>query len=208
MRLLITTWSDHKHLFGAGKATKKDVFEKIAKQFIQTSGRMVTGSQCLGKWGKLLKKQKEIEDHNNKSGNDKKSWKFYEELSQCLANDATINPVYTMESTLQLNDQHEINRSSQQNESDSDESPSESLAKATCTSESSDSSGKRSKAATKKRCRKKPKSRSSATEMLDFLQMYSEKRDKAEEGKLKLLKEMKDDKTAFFNRFFDYMDKK
>ena len=29
-----------------------------------------------------------------------------------------------------------------------------------------------------------------------------------EEEKLKVLKEMKDEKTAFFNRFFEYMDKK
>ena len=49
-----------------------------------------------------MSKQKEIEDHNNKSGNSKKSWKFYEELAQCLAKDATVKPVYTMESSLHL----------------------------------------------------------------------------------------------------------
>lgn len=41
--------------------------------------------------------------------------------------------------------------------------------------------------------------------MLDFLKCYSEKREKVEEEKLKVLK---DEKTAFFNRFFEYMDKK
>jgi len=38
--------------------------------------------------------------------------------------------------------------------------------------------------------------------MLDFLKSYNEKREKVEEEKLKVLKEMKDEKTAFFNRFF------
>ena len=56
-------------MFG-GKATKKDVFEKIAKCFTKISGRSVSGEQCLRKWGKLTSKHKEIEDHNNKPGND------------------------------------------------------------------------------------------------------------------------------------------
>ena len=84
-----------------------------------------------------------------------------------------------------------------------DESSSESLTRETC----SDSSGKRSKAGTK-RFRKKARSRSSAAEMLDFLKSYGEKREKVEEEKLQVLKEMKEEKTAFFNRFFEYMDKK
>ena len=86
VRLLISIWSDHKHLFG-GKSTKKEVFDKIAEQFTATSGQLVTGEQCIRKWPKLLTKQKEVEDHNNKSGKDRKSWKFYNELSQCLAKD-------------------------------------------------------------------------------------------------------------------------
>ena len=32
VRLLITTWAEHKHMFGS-KATKKEVFDKIAEQF-------------------------------------------------------------------------------------------------------------------------------------------------------------------------------
>ena len=52
----------------------------------------------MRKWSNLLAKQKEVEDHNNKSANDKKSWNFYDELSQCLAEDASLRPTYTMES--------------------------------------------------------------------------------------------------------------
>ena len=44
--------------------------------------------------------------------------------------------------------------------------------------------------------------------MLEFLQTYSEKREKAEEEKTKLLREMKEEKQAFFNRFCQYMEKK
>ena len=40
VRLHITTYANNKHLFG-GKATKKDVFGKIAEQFTKASGRLV-----------------------------------------------------------------------------------------------------------------------------------------------------------------------
>ena len=59
----------------------------------------------------------------------------------------------------------------------------------------------------KKRCRKRPASRSSAAEMLKFLQGYSEKREKTENEKLTLLREMKEEKQQFYNRFFDVMKK-
>ena len=52
VRLLISTWLDNKHLFGVGKAAKKDVFEKIAQQFSAKAGRVASGEQCLRKWGK------------------------------------------------------------------------------------------------------------------------------------------------------------
>ena len=200
VRLLITTWADHKHMFG-GKATKKDVFEKIAKHFTKISGRFVSGEQCMRKWGKLTSKHKEIEDHNNKTGNDKRSWKFHEELTECLAKDATVTPVYTMESNVQVDDHNSVSCNSG-HQSD-DESSSESLTGETC----SDSSGKRGKAG-KKRFRKKARSRSSAAEMLDFLKSYSEKREKVEEEKLQVLKEMKEEKTAFFNLFLSIYGQK
>ena len=90
-----------------------------------------------------------------------------------------------------------------QKPSDDDESSSESVVEGP---QFSDSAGKRT-ASAKKRCQKKPRSRSSAAEMLEFLKTYSEKREKAEEEKLRILKEMNDQKTAFFDRFFQFMEK-
>ena len=144
VRLLITTWSDHKNMF-EGKATKKEVFEKIAEAFTKESGRRVTGEQSLRKWENIVSKQKQIEDHNIKSGNSKKSWKFYEELAQCLAKDATVKPVYLMESSLHLEDREETADRSSTLESDAGESRLESMIQPACTSESSDSCGKRTR---------------------------------------------------------------
>ena len=209
VRLLITIWSDHKDLF-RGKATKKQVFQKIAEQFTMSSGWKVTGDQCLRKWGKLICKQKAIEDHNNQSGNDRKTWRFYDELSQCLAKDATLNPFYMFESSA---DKKATNANGgDRGESSPDETSGEELDTSTenaQTTESSDSTAtKRKKNPITARCRKKPRSRSSASDMLQFLKEYGEKHDKVEEEKLKVLKEMKEQKEVFFNRFFEYMDKK
>ena len=56
--------------------------------------------------------------------------------------------------------------------------------------------------------RKKRKSKSSAGEMLEFLQSYSEKREKVKAEKLALLKSMKEDKREFFSQFLDVLKNK
>ena len=87
--------------------------------------------------------------------------------------------------------------------SDDDESSSEFVVEGL---QSSDSARKR-KVSAKKRCRKKPRSRSSAAEMLEFLKTYSEKWEKAEEKKLRILQEVNDQKKVFFDHFFQFMEK-
>ena len=58
-----------------------------------------------------------------------------------------------------------------------------------------------------KRVRKR-KSHSSAVEMLTFLQSYSEKREKVEEEKISLLREMQKEKKEFFGQLLDVLKKK
>lgn len=103
---------------------------------------------------------------------------------------------------MQSKDQNSVNGGSRKLSDDG--SSSESLVEETC----SDLSENKNKATKKGRCRKKPKSRSSAAEMLQFLKSYGERREKMEEEKLKVLKEIKEEKNSFFNRFFEYMDNK
>ena len=92
-------------------------------------GHFISGGQCIRKRGKLTSKQKEIEDHN-KTGNVKSTWKFYEELTACVAKDATVTPVCTMESNLQVDDHNSV-RYNSGHQSD-EESSSESLTGETC----------------------------------------------------------------------------
>ena len=191
-------------MFG-GKQTKKEIFEKDAADFNTKSNRIVTGDQCLRKWGKLVEKYKEIEDHNNKSGNDRKTWKFHDELSQCLADNVSVNPACTMESS------SACNKEVKEQEAESDESEASDVDESESTEAShgsSSSSVLKGKQKLKKRSRERPKSKLAAAEMLEFLQDYSEKRQKAEEEKVKVLKEMKEQKQVLFDRFFEYMGKK
>ena len=44
-------------MFGR-KATKKNVFKKIAEQLTKISGHVVTGKHCMRKRGKITSKQK------------------------------------------------------------------------------------------------------------------------------------------------------
>ena len=174
------------------------MFEKIAEQFTKASGRLVTVEQCLRKWRKITSKQKEIEDHNNKSGNEKKKpGNFTRNFPSVWLQ---LNPVRTVESSI-----HVQSAENQCSTSSCSAAGSSKLSDESCSESTLDEPCNKSK---KERCRKRPKSRSSASELLEFSKSYSNNREKMKEEKLKVLKEIKDEKSSFFNRFFDYLAKK
>ena len=188
VKLLIVCWKKFKHLF-KGKKTKKEIFTLIAFEFNKNCKENVTGDQCLRKWGKLVSQHKEVEDHNKKTGNSRKDWKFYDAMAECLEGDVSVNPSFTLESSA-----HFTPNITQQCDDNGD-----------CTDDEKEDEAHDVK---QKRCRKRPRSRSSAAEMLDFLKAYSEKREKVEEEKLKIVKEMKEEKKEFFDKFLKYLEKK
>lgn len=49
--------------------------------------------QCENKWKDIKRKYTETKDHNNKSGNDPKTCKFYEELEEVLGEKPCVKPV-------------------------------------------------------------------------------------------------------------------
>ena len=76
--------------------------ERDEERCVQENSRTVHQDICSwGHWrtvhekvGKDNTKTKEIEDQNNKSGNDKKTWKLYDELCGCPAKDHTVSPAF------------------------------------------------------------------------------------------------------------------
>lgn len=190
VRLLIASYSKLKTL-GKGKTTKKELFSKIATEFNSVSEEKVTADQCLRKWSKLEAKQKEIEDHNKKTGNNKKSWKYQDDMAECMGSSPKISPVFTFDTGVSSASSSTSQSTNQDDVSPTDESGDEGAAP------------KQKRKVTRKR-----KSKSSAAEMLEFLHSYSEKREKVEAEKLELFKAMKEEKKEFFSQFLEVLKNK
>ena len=133
------------------------MFQKIATSFNAKSDLRVSADQCARKWAKLEAKVKEVTDHNNKSGNSHKKWKYYSEMADCNGMNVAVKPTYTLESSSCV-------MPNEGEESDS-------------SADGEYSSERPQKKTPRKRPTKKRKSRSSASEMLTFLQEYQEKKE-------------------------------
>ena len=163
INLLICCWKDHKGLFGNGKTTKKEVFQKTATSFNSKSHLRVSSDQCARNWANLETKLKEVTDHNNKSGNSHKKWKYYSEMADCIGMNAAGRPTYTLESSSCVMSNEGVESDSFADGDYSTETP--------------------QKKTPRKRPAKKRKSRSSASEMLTFLQEYQEEKEEVKTKK-------------------------
>lgn len=73
----------------------KDVWTRISNELQETKPewKIKTATQCENKWKDLKRKYMETKDHNNKSGNDPKICKFYDELEDVLGEKPCVKPV-------------------------------------------------------------------------------------------------------------------
>ncbi|PFX34057.1 hypothetical protein AWC38_SpisGene1210 [Stylophora pistillata] len=163
--LLISSYSKFNHLLGKGKTTrtKNEVFAKISSELNSISEERVTADQCLRKWSKLEIKQKEIEDNNKQTGKPRESWKFHDDMSECMGSSPKMSLAFTFDtssssssSTNQCDRDGDYHFEDHSDESGNDESGDENQKKK-----------KKAKLPTRKR-----KSNSSAAEMLQFLHSY------------------------------------
>ena len=193
VRLLIECYLKYKDQLGKPQQTKKKVFIKVAEEFHRISDVVVSGDQCFQKWNKLESKQKEIEDNNSQPGREKKTWQFHKEMEDCLGGNASVKPVFIFETSAgsSSSSSRPSTPSHVNSESDSD-----------CEDTDGCSSQKDPQ---KKWLKRKRKSRSSASEMIEFLKDYSEQREKVEEEKVNILKAMHEEKKQFFSQFFTYL---
>lgn len=93
VRCLIHLWQDHQNHFKTMKS--RDVWSLISKDVIKTNPewKQKTYIQCENKWKDIKRKYMETKDHNNKSGNDPKTCKFYEDLEEVLGEKPCVKPV-------------------------------------------------------------------------------------------------------------------
>ena len=141
----------------------------------------------MRKCSKVEIKQKEIEDNKDQTGRARKSWKFQEDMTRCIGVSPKMKHGFTFNTSLSSN--------SGTNQCHSH-------------GKVGDTDGEEERKKKGKMARKKRKSSSSAEEMLEFLQSYSEKKEKVEEEELALLKSMKEDKKEFFPQFLDVLKNK
>ena len=116
-------------------------------------------------------------------------------MKDCLGDNASVKPVFTFETS----GGHSSSSSSRPSTPSHFNSESDSDGDATedgCSSQ---------KDPQKKQLKRKRKSRSSASEMIQFLKDYSEKREKIEVERVNILKAMHEEKKHFFGQFFTYL---
>lgn len=157
-------------------------WQRIAEKFYLNSSVKVTGEQCSNKWKKLEEKFKKVKEHNGKTGNDRKECEFQEELEQFFGTDPKIIPVATVSS---------LTANPATGNTSTDEEEELPLA------------SYREPAKKKKR-----RSKSSATEMIEFLTEYKEEKRKEEEAKIALAQKMHEEKMGIMERFLDILSKK
>jgi len=168
----------------------------MCAHFNETSEYKVTVDQCIRKWNKLAAKFTQVEDNNKQTGKARQTCNFYDSLQECIGESRKINPSYTFDVVRVASSSSSQSESNAECDDDGDELD-------------SDESGNKLKGAKdgNKRMSKR-KSNSSAAEMLTFLQSYSEKREKVDEEKVSLLREMQQEKKNFLAKLLDGLKKK
>ena len=59
----------------------------------------MTFDQRLRKWSKLEIKRKEIEDNNKQTGKARKSWKYHDNMSDCMGSSPKISLGFTFDTS-------------------------------------------------------------------------------------------------------------
>ena len=82
--------------FCKGKVRKNVAWQRVAEKFNEKSQVKVTGEQSCNKWKKLKEKFKKVQEHNKKTGSDRKDMEFQEELAEFFGSDPQIIPLSTI----------------------------------------------------------------------------------------------------------------
>jgi len=122
--LLISLWGDstiQAELEGCKK--NRDVYERIAKK-MREAGFDRTGVQCRDKIKKLKGDYRKVKDHNNQTGNNRKTFRFYDAMNAIMGDKPTTTPPVMIDTSLESSfqsqsetDGHEADESNREGDS-------------------------------------------------------------------------------------------
>lgn len=75
--LLVEEYRLRESSMSSGKISQKKAWDNIAA-IMNNKGYNVSGRQCMTRINTMKRTYKTIKDHNSKSGNNKRTWKYYE----------------------------------------------------------------------------------------------------------------------------------
>jgi len=75
--LLIYLYKEHEEMFTSGKMKQHLCWQRIATQMAK-KGCNISARKCCTKFQTLKRTYKQIKDHNNKSGNSRKTWEYFD----------------------------------------------------------------------------------------------------------------------------------
>ncbi|CAG9820713.1 unnamed protein product [Phaedon cochleariae] len=92
--LLIDIVNKYKLKLTDPRIKKKTLFDTISCDMnIQSKGEfIITSAQPENEWKSLAKKFKDIKDHNNKTGNAPKAWKYHQMISEIIGDRPNVEP--------------------------------------------------------------------------------------------------------------------
>ncbi|XP_011866656.1 PREDICTED: uncharacterized protein LOC105561358 [Vollenhovia emeryi] len=75
--LLLTIYKEHEDKMTSGKVSVKKFWNMISSLLIE-KGHHITGTQCKSKMAGLKNTYKNVKDHNAKSGNNTRTWRYFD----------------------------------------------------------------------------------------------------------------------------------
>lgn len=95
--LLFKIYTDNEHQLANGKTTHKKFWELLSSQ-LNANGYDVTGIQCKSKMAGLKNTYKNVKDHNAKSGNCRRTWRYFDIMDEIFTKKPWAQPVLTLQS--------------------------------------------------------------------------------------------------------------
>jgi hypothetical protein len=98
-KLLLAEMRAREEKSNSGKITKKTMFIEITEK-MHKEGYTFTWEQVQGRWKTLVTALKKTKDHNNKSGNDRKTCAFEKEFDIMFEGNHSIKPAASSSSCI------------------------------------------------------------------------------------------------------------